>query len=363
MTKNHGVNSIWRSAAILLTGLVFFQSFLFISFLESENVIPPKIDDEPRVIGGGINHPNVPPNHSEKVAEKITIATSRGDNNNVVVSSSTTTIHDHHPEGVAITLMLKAPKWFHRRYTAMLHNVLSNTPETWVIQVFSNEAWLEKDVLPLHPGLQRLRSHPRIIWTPMPKEMTKKKPKEIMKSNWLWESVIAENILTFSGNGALCANSKNTVTDFIVEADYVGVPWGKYNGMGGNGSSHSIRKRSDMIRILQEHPPSSSEMNDQDYNYFTKYLFQGEKGKLANANITRLFGGTNEADGGAPFVVAGTQAQLDFDSREKLLHVCPELNIIFPSLHEPSCFGAHPDSEKCKNSICALQDKIPGSGC
>jgi hypothetical protein len=234
MTKNHGVNSIWRSAAILLTGLVFFQSFLFISFLESKN-------DESRVIGGEINHPSVPPNHSEKVAEKITIATSRGDNNNVVVSSSTTTIRDHHPEGVAITVMLKAPRWFHRRYTAMLHNVLSNIPETWVIQVFSNEAWLEKDVLLLHPGLQRLRSHPRVIWTPMPKEMTKKKPKEIMKSNWLWKSVIAENILTFSGNGALCANSKNTVTDFIAEADYVGVPWGKYNGMGGDGSSHSIR--------------------------------------------------------------------------------------------------------------------------
>lgn len=45
-SKNHGVNSIWRLAAMLLAGLVFFHSFLFISFLESKHLIPPIIDDD-----------------------------------------------------------------------------------------------------------------------------------------------------------------------------------------------------------------------------------------------------------------------------------------------------------------------------
>ena len=56
-------------------------------------------------------------------------------------------------EGVAVSVMLKAPKWFHRRYTVMLHNALANLPTSWKIQVFYNDKWLEKDVLPLHPGV------------------------------------------------------------------------------------------------------------------------------------------------------------------------------------------------------------------
>ena len=56
-------------------------------------------------------------------------------------------------EGVAVSVMLQAPKWFHRRYTVMLHNVLANLPPTWKIQVFYNDRWLEKDVLPLHQGM------------------------------------------------------------------------------------------------------------------------------------------------------------------------------------------------------------------
>jgi hypothetical protein len=48
--------------------------------------------------------------------------------------TSSTPRHDFYPlyddeyDGVAVTLMLKAPKWFHRRYTVMVHNVLANIP-------------------------------------------------------------------------------------------------------------------------------------------------------------------------------------------------------------------------------------------
>lgn len=55
--------------------------------------------------------------------------------------------------GVAVSVMLKAPRWFHRRYTVMLHNTLANLSPSWKIQVFYSDKWLEKDVLPLHPGM------------------------------------------------------------------------------------------------------------------------------------------------------------------------------------------------------------------
>jgi hypothetical protein len=349
------VNPCWRQIALLLAALVVAQFFLFVSILESN-------------YSQTAYSTAYSPNNSETALLEMT-NTANIVSDNIRSSGQQTNaekIPNQHkandtPEGVAATVMLKAPKWFHRRYTAMIHNALANIPPTWSVQIFSNEHWVEKDVLPLHPGLQRLRSHPRIVWTPMPKELTKKKPKEVMKNKWLWESVIAENVLFFTGNGVFCANSQNTVEDFL-ENDYVGVPWSKFGGKGGDATSHSLRKRSDMIRILEKYPPEP-EMNSVDSYFFAKHLIDEGTSKMANQTTTVLFGGLTDDLDTAPFVVSGTHANLDFARREALLHVCPELNIIFPSLHEPSCFGAHPNGEKCKQSICALRDPLPSSGC
>lgn len=335
-----GGSSCWRQLSLLLAALVIAQFFLFISVLESKHA----------------ENSSYLPNNPVERNDFVTIESTA-----VEMKKSNPGKPNNKPEGVAMTVMLRAPKWFHRRYTAMLHNALANIPTTWSLQVFYNEPWLKKDVLPLHPGLERLRSHPRIIWTPLQDELTKKKPKEVMKSKWLWESVAAENVLTFTGNGVFCANSKTTVEDFL-EHDYVGVPWGKFHGVGGDAVSHSRRKRSDMIRILDKYPPEP-EMGSVDSHYFAKHLIEEGTAKMANVSTTVLFGGVTDDTETAPFVVSGTQANLEFKRREALLHVCPELNIIFPSLHEPNCFGAHPNPEKCKASICALQDPLPGHGC
>ena len=350
--QKSNIHPCWRQIALLLAALEIAQFFLFASVLESKHPIPTYSPNNADVT----TRPEI-----RNTADVASIATANTEQLvNAIKNPSQSKANDT-PEGVAATVMLKAPKWFHRRYTAMIHNALANIPATWSVQIFYNERWFEKDVLPLHPGLQRLRSHPRVIWTPMPKELTKKRPKEVMKNKWLWESVITENVLFFSGNGVFCANSKSTVEDFL-ENDYVGVPWGKFGGAGGDVSSHSLRKRSDMIRILEKYPPES-EMEEQDGYYFAKHLVEEGTSKMANVNATVLFGGITDDIERAPFVVSGTQANLEFKRREALLHVCPELNIIFPSLHEPNCFGAHPNGEKCKASICALQDPLPPSGC
>mmetsp|Transcript_32979 Transcript_32979/g.79760 ORF Transcript_32979/g.79760 Transcript_32979/m.79760 type:complete len:332 (+) Transcript_32979:67-1062(+) len=260
-------------------------------------------------------------------------------------------------EGVAVSVMLKAPKWFHRRYTVMLHNALANFPPSWKIQVFYNDKWLEKDVLPLHPGLRKLKSgHDRIIWTQIPEKMTRWKPKDIMKSVWLWENMKHENVFLFGGNGALCGNTDVSLDTFL-GYDYVGAPWGAYGGKGGDGSSHSFRHRSVMMEILKEHPPDDG---DQDYKYFLKHMVKDStKYKVADRDATVAFGGVSD---GTPFLLSGTQPNLNFTTRESILFLCPELKVIFPSLHEPTCFGAHPKPETCRSTICALND-IPPQGC
>jgi hypothetical protein len=264
-------------------------------------------------------------------------------------------------EGVAMTVMLRAPQWFHRRYTAMLHNILANIPPTWVVQVFYNEDWLKTTVLPLHPGMQQIRANnKRVIWTPLPKAMTKEKPKEIMKSNWLWESVVAENVFVFSGNGALCTNSEFRIENFL-GYDYVGAPWRQQGGMGGDGSTHSFRHRSAMLQILEKNPPNNNE--SPDHLYFVKSMLQEKTYKVADRNTTLAFGGVVSSGDVAPLLLSGTQAKLNWTVRDTLLGVCPELKMIFPSLHEPACFGAHPNGEKCKETICALNEKEPGHGC
>jgi hypothetical protein len=103
-------------------------------------------------------------------------------------------------------------------------------------------------------------------------------------------------------------------------------------------------------------------MDSPDYLYFVKYLVQDKVARIADVATTYAFGGVSDPEF-CPFVVSGTQASLNWTSRDALLAVCPELKVIFPSLHEPSCFGAHPDGDKCKATICALQDKLPLSGC
>lgn len=245
---------------------------------------------------------------NESIQQQVSVAAQsvvRRTTTGTSVESNTWNYKDY--DGVAITIMLKAPKWFHRRFTFMLHNAMANIPDKWPIQIFSNEAWLQKDVLPLHQGLQRLRTHPRLIWTPLPTKLTETKPKEIMKSEWLWNQVVAENVVVFSGNGAFCANSKNKLEDFL-EYDYVGVPWGRHYGQGGDGSSHSFRKKSTMLRILKDHSPEF-EMDTPDFQFFVKYLLSDVKHyKIADKNTTYAFGGVTDPES-SPFVISGTQAQ------------------------------------------------------
>lgn len=90
--------------------------------------------------------------------------------------------------------------------------------------------------------------------------------------------------------------------------------------------------------------------------------------RIASEAETQQFGGVlgiseNNALSHVPYVASGTFANLAYDERETLLKHCTELKTIFPSLHEPACFGAHPKPETCRQSICALQESLPSSGC
>jgi hypothetical protein len=348
-------SSIWRRLTFFLGFLVLIQWALLTIALNKHPTEPSPLQDKLSLL----DHHQI---------RKTTSAI-------VPVATKDAPVTSSLVEGVAITLMLRAPKWFHRRYTVMLHNTLANIPDTWTVQIFGNLAWLEKDVFPLHPGLQRMlqsnsnSNSTRIILTPLPKYLTKLKPKQIMKSPWLWESVAAEHVLVFSGNGALCANTNRSLNDFV-GYDFVGIPSKHRTGRGGDGSTHSMRRKSAMQEILRDHPPTpKEEADDTDWVYFMRYMLKNEtRYPLAPLEVQEQFGGGAAALSSGehhhpPLVISGTLAYLNWTARESFLQTCPELKTIFPSLHEPACFGAHPNGTKCKATICALRDKIPGPGC
>lgn len=275
-------------------------------------------------------------------------------------------------EGVAATLIFRAPKWFHLRYKVMLDNVLANLPDhrTWKVQVVLNTDWAIKELWPWHPGLVRLLTQdPRVIVSPLPKNMTHFKPKDIVASTWFWNAMAGEKVLLFSGNGAVCGNHPTEIWRRLSDVDFCGVP---SSSPGGDASSHSWRTKRAMQALLNAGVDATSSkamakylISQKNPANTTKPLFQ-----VAGPELTHLFGGvynlSSSANGVAhiPLVVAGTQSRLTYAERDSLLKHCPELKVIFPSMHEPACFGAHPEPETCRASICALRDGgVPSHGC
>ena len=293
------------------------------------------------------------------------------------ILNSTTAQKEQPLVGVFATVVFRAPKWMHLRYTLMVHNAIANLPRdgTWKVQLFLNREWVEKEMFPWHPGFRRLLlNNSQIIVTDLPSNLTKGRPRDILLSRWFYQSLEADHVLMFTANGAFCGNHPQPdmlLTDLVQSVDYCGAPW--HRGQGGDGGSHSFRNRKAFLQILEY-----AEKNNKPFKASTEYVyFQNLMQQMNNANLgafrvaseeqTQDFGGVHSLSSShgltrLPLVVSGTQARLKWEERESLLKHCPEVKMIFPSLHEPACFGAHPVAEKCRTTICALGN-IPAHGC
>jgi hypothetical protein len=138
------------------------------------------------------------------------------------------------PEGVALLLMTDQPKWFQRRYSLLIHNLLSNLPSTWTVQIFYPDSKQFHAGVELNPGFKRLitNNHPRLHLTKLPPKLVKarKRPIHLMLHPFIWENTLADQVLYLDGNHVLCANSPFSIQDFL-RYDYIGAPgWGMFKG-------------------------------------------------------------------------------------------------------------------------------------
>jgi len=207
--------------------------------------------------------------------------------------------------------------------------------------------------------------------------------------------MLGDRVVLFSGNGAFCGNRMSELSG-LAHLDYCGVPPlagnprnHKGGEEGGDGSTHSYRNRKAMLRVVDYAEANGLELGngEAEHAFFVRVMqrmnalyekdekrkigksINEEPFRLANPEEMRRFGGvSNLSDATSllhlPVVASGTCPKLGWDERETLLKHCPELRMVFPTMHEPACFGAHPDSERCRASICALRDGgVPKSGC
>lgn len=268
----------------------------------------------------------------------------------------------------------------------MLHNALANMPSDWHLQIFVNMPWARDNLWSWHPGLKRLieEKASRVTMLPLPNHLvvSSMKPKMILFDPWFWESMLADHVLLISGNGAFCGNhvyhdnsntSSGSFWKRLKDYDFIGTPFLNHYGQGGDASTMSFRNRRSMLQVLQHAKEGNIDTSRQGPDFFLDQMLQMNRKGLANFRIatrqeTEILGGTRNLtdDSGVihiPLLVAGTQERLSWEDRDSLLKHCPELKMIFPSLHEPACFGAHPKPEACKATICALQDQVSHSGC
>eukprot|EP00600_Ochromonadales_sp_CCMP1393_P007320 CAMPEP_0174955448 /NCGR_PEP_ID=MMETSP0004_2-20121128/985_1 /TAXON_ID=420556 /ORGANISM="Ochromonas sp., Strain CCMP1393" /LENGTH=276 /DNA_ID=CAMNT_0016203373 /DNA_START=294 /DNA_END=1124 /DNA_ORIENTATION=- len=244
----------------------------------------------------------------------------------------------------------------------MVNQILSVIDDKdWVVQIFYDPNKKMAVEGTMYPGIQRQVERGRVLLTPIPKRLTKKvKRNRLLLNPWLWENMLAESVLMFGGTSVLCANAPelNGLDDMMARYDYVGVPWKMNSGVGGSGAI-SLRNRTHVLSFVKKlEADTKQEVGDPFKRVYRKedillveYL-RKVGAKLADEKGTMEFGMSDTAAQGKPLAASGTLPQLEDDTRQKFIDYCPEMKMMYPSLHSPACFGANPDPINCFKFLC-----------
>lgn len=267
----------------------------------------------------------------------------------------------------------------------MVLNILNNLPDDWAVQVVTTGKGQSKNGIDINLGLKRLIESGKILEMRLPEAMGKIKRFEIMLSRYLWEHIPADKVIIFGGNQVICSNSPYQISNFA-HLDYIGAPWNFANGLGGEGGI-SLRSRRMMLaaidyelsKVKDPEKKKTAHLNwgQEDQFYVSRLLEMRDKSivmaeypdvrfseiRLATREETRMFASTNNYVNSTSFTCANTLATATFEERDLYISFCPEIKMVFPSLHDPSCFGAAPNGTECAKTICALKVPRRKGGC
>jgi hypothetical protein len=188
----------------------------------------------------------------------------------------------------------------------MLH-FISVVPPDWRFRFMGSQGSVE--YLNKSMAIREHVAAGKLDLTYIPANMSTSSQEEISRfltNLWLYEVVLqpAEWLLVFQTDSILCANSRQTLNDYL-EFDWVGAPWNPHGRFGGNGGL-SLRRVSAIIDILrnQERVPGS----DPEDVWLTERLGHRPGSKLANGTISSTFSGEMHS---------GDATHLDVSSKPK----------------------------------------------
>ena len=98
----------------------------------------------------------------------------------------------------------------------------------------------------------------------------------------------------------------------------------------------------------------------EDRFFVSRLAKMEEDGKLAGYKIAKFedtlkFQALGKYASEHVLCASGTLAELEQKAREDFIAVCPEMKWLYPSLHNPNCFGAKVNPDACSASICATK--------
>eukprot|EP01035_Chromulina_nebulosa_P023279 gene23279-30171_t len=205
-----------------------------------------------------------------------------------------------------------------------------------------------------YPGILRQIEKGNVFLTEIPASLQKLKKNDLLLSSFFWEQARAETVLLFGGNSVLCANSPLNISYFMSKGlQYVGSPWHNLKGVGGAGDL-SLRNRTlvlQTIRNLQKSGRQSIGNAVKEDAVIVRSLLES-KVRVATQQDTHNFAMFDATAFGRPLGGVGTLGGLDDITRQKYVDYCPELKMMFPSLHGPACFGSDPDAIGCFRYLC-----------
>ena len=247
------------------------------------------------------------------------------------------------------------PAWMQKRYTVMLGNALNALPPSVKVQVFhrGDSSW--ERGLHLNPGVERLKqTHgSRLAFHELPLRIRKAKRSDVLLSYDLWNTLEAEIVLAFGSGGAFCANALVHFEDFA-----------SFELIDGDGLL--LTRKSAVLDVIRHKAGSSNCRCIEGKHGPTRYLAsQLTSGGALDAprKVKEHFAASSAtADDALPFAVVGTLPAMDSLKRADLIERCPEAKAIFPSLHEPGCFGAPSslDKDRCVAALCVSNPRPSG---
>lgn len=240
--------------------------------------------------------------------------------------------------GTAVTVMLGSPKWFQNRFTIMINQIMISLPQSWLMQIFYMPSKKMSKEAVSYNGIQSHIKKGRIKLVAIPGKKVRKR--NLLLSPFFWENIPTERVLLFGGNSVICANSPYVIDDFR-----------GYDMVSGRGASGlSLRSKSASLFLINSKGGESFASNTVGTE---DSVFKAHLTRVAPKEVADIFGVAPDGTGSlTPFSISGVMSELNDTLRTMYIEYCPEIKMLFPTLHNGKCFGAEPRPLECFRYLC-----------